>query len=163
MGALTALLYTNDWYTIFLVVLFAVVPAIWGYCSYREGRNSLSAFSKSLSLWSPSFSRVFSLSFTLLLVGLLFYSLVNTVLAWFFVDLVTWVVSLDQAGMDQLSVVLLAFLSVWLLYLVSAMLLLGGGLLYYTLLEIQEAPGLRQRIQEIGLQTRIRGLEKERR
>jgi hypothetical protein len=43
------------------------------------------------------------------------------------------------------------------------MLFLGGGLLYYTLLEIQEAPGLRQRIQEIGLQTRIRGLEKERR
>jgi uncharacterized membrane protein SpoIIM required for sporulation len=163
MGALTALLYTNDWYTIFLVVLFAVVPAVWGYCSYREGRNSLSAFSKSLSLWSPNFSRVFSLSFTLLLVGLLFYSLVNTVLAWFFLDLVTWVVSLDQAGMDQLSVVLLAFLSVCLLYLVSAMLLLGGGLLYYTLLEIQEAPGLRQRIQEIGLQTRIRGLEKERR
>jgi hypothetical protein len=163
MGALTALLYTNDWYTVFLVVLFAVVPAVWGYCSYREGRNSLSAFSKSLSLWSPNFSRVFSLSFTLLLVGLLFYSLVNTVLAWFFLDLVTWVVSLDQAGMDQLSVVLLAFLSVCLLYLVSAMLFLGGGLLYYTLLEIQEAPGLRQRIQEIGLQTRIRGLEKERR
>lgn len=162
MGALAALLYTNDWYTVFLVALFVVLPAVWGFCSYRDGYNSLLAFSKSLLLWSPNFSRVFSLSFTLLLTGILFYSLVNTVLAWFFLDLVTWVVRLDQAGMDQLSVVLLAFLSSCLLYLVAAMLFLGGGLLYYTLLEIQEAPGLRQRIREIGLQARIKGLERER-
>ncbi|MEQ8706208.1 MAG: stage II sporulation protein M [Phaeodactylibacter sp.] len=163
MGALTALLYTNDWYTVFLSVLFIVIPAVWGYCSYREGLNSLAAFSKSLSLWSANFSRIFSLSLMLMLIGLLFYSLVNTVLAWFFLDLVTWVVQLDEAGMAQLSVVLLAWLSVWLLYLVGAMLLLGGGLLYYTLLEIQEAPGLRTRIAQIGQQVRIRGLEKERR
>ena len=162
MGALTALLYSNDWYTIFLLLLFVAVPAVWGYCGYRDGYNSLAAFSKSLSLWSPNFSRVFGLSFMLLLTGVLFYSLVNTVLAWFFLDLVTWVVQLDEAGMDQLSIVLLTFLSVWLLYLVGAMLLLGGGFLYYTLLEIQEAPGLRQRIQHIGQQARIRGLERER-
>jgi uncharacterized membrane protein SpoIIM required for sporulation len=161
MGALTALLYTNDWYTVFLVVLFVTVPVVWGYCSYRDGQNSLAAFSKSLALWSPNFSRIFSLSFVLMLIGVLFYSLVNTVLAWFFLDLVTWVVQLDEASMNQLSIVLLTFLSVWLLYLVGAMLLLGGGLLYYTLLEIQEAPGLRQRVQQIGQQARIRGLEKE--
>ncbi|MBV6652634.1 MAG: hypothetical protein KI786_02705, partial [Mameliella sp.] len=138
-----------------------VVPAIWGYCSYREGLNSLAAFSNSISLWSPNFSRVFSLSFILLLIGAIFYSLVNTMLVWFFFDLVSWVVQLDEGGMEQLSVVLLTFLSVWLMYLVAVMLLLGGGLLYYTLLEIQEAPGLRERIQEIGKQERIKGLVKE--
>lgn len=161
MGALVALLYTNDWYTIFLVILLLVVPAIWGYCSYREGLNSLAAFSNSISLWSPNFSRIFSLSFILLLIGAIFYSLVNTMLVWFFFDLVSWVVQLDEGGMEQLSVVLLTFLSVWLMYLVAVMLLLGGGLLYYTLLEIQEAPGLRERIQEIGKQERIKGLVKE--
>lgn len=100
MGVLMALLYINDWYIIFLVVFFVVVFVIWGYCSYWEGCNFLFVFSKSLFLWSFSFSWVFSFLFMLLLVGLLFYFLVNMVLAWFFVDLVIWVVLFDQAGMD---------------------------------------------------------------
>ncbi len=161
MGALAAVLFTNDWYTLFLLVMLIAVPGVWGYCSYRENRSSLAAFSRSLSLWSPNFSRIFSLSLILVLVGLLFYSLINTVLAWFFLDLVSWVVQLEEGRMEQLSVVLLTFISVWVLYLVAVLVLSGGGLLYYTLLEIQEAPGLRQRIQQVGQQARIRGLERE--
>ena len=101
------------------------------------------------------------MSLIFLLVGLLFYSLVNTTLAWFYLDLFSWIIQLPDEQMATLSTIVLTFISVSVLYLVLGMALAGGGLLYYSLLEIQEAPRLRDNIHQIGIQKRIQGLEKE--
>jgi uncharacterized membrane protein SpoIIM required for sporulation len=161
MGVFAMLLYFNGWYLPFMLMALLVLPGLWGHISLRNGRNPFAAGSRSLSLLFPNFSRGFSLSLLFLLVGLLFFSLVNTTLSWFYLDLFSWVVQLPAEAMAQFSTIVLTFISVWVLYLVMAMVLVSGGLLYYSLIEIQEAPQLRQRIQDIGLQRRIQGLEKE--
>ncbi len=160
-GILASFLYLYGWFTPFLLAALLVLPGLWGHISLRERINPFAAMSRSLGLLTPNFSRGFSLSLLFLLVGLLFYSLTNTALAWFYLDLLSWVVQLPEAGMAKLSTAALTFISLWVLYLVMGLALSGGALLYYTLLEIQEAPDLRQRIQRIGLQHRIQGLEKE--
>jgi len=161
MGVFAMLLYFNGWYLPFLLMALLVLPGLWGYISLRDNRNPFAAGSRSLSLLFPNFSRGFSLSLLFLLVGLLFFSLVNTTLSWFYLDLFSWVVQLPKDAMAQFSAIVLTFISVWVLYFILAMVLISGGLLYYSLIEIQEAPQLRQRIQAIGSQQRIQGLEKE--
>lgn len=161
MGVFAMLLYFKGWYLPFALMALLVLPGLWGYISLRGAYNPFAAGSRSFSLLLPNFSRGFSLSILFLLVGLLFFSLVNTTLAWFYLDLFSWVVQLPADAMARFSTIVLTFISVWVLYLVLAMVLVSGGLLYYSLLEIQEAPKLRQRIRGIGLQRRIQGLEKE--
>lgn len=161
MSALAGLLYTSDWYTSLLLIVAMLVPVLWGYIVLRERANPFSALGRAFSLWLPNFSRTFSLSLTTLLIGLLFYGLANSLLAWFFLETLTWVVPLEGEASAALSTVLLTFVNVWVLHLVLALALIAGGLLYYTLLEIAEAPNLRKRIQQVGRQSRIRGLEKE--
>jgi hypothetical protein len=41
------------------------------------------------------------------------------------------------------------------------MMVIGQSLQYYTLLEIEEAPGLKEKIKYIGGSQRIQGMEKE--
>jgi len=160
-GALAYLLYFNGWFTPFVLIAFLVFPALWGYISLRERRNPFASGSRAVALYFPNFSRGFSLSLIFLLVGLLFFSLVNTTLAWFYLDLFSWIIQLPAEQMATLSTIVLTFISVSVLYLVLGMALAGGGLLYYSLLEIQEAPRLRDNIHQIGIQKRIQGLEKE--
>ena len=110
---------------------------------------------------SQSYSKSFGLFLILMLVGLLAFSLADSMLAWFYLDLVTWVILLEESAMQQFSAVFLAFITVFILYLVFAIILIGGGLLYYSLLEIKEAPALIERIGQIGKRRSIKGLEQE--
>jgi hypothetical protein len=63
--------------------------------------------------------------------------------------------------MDNLATILLSFFTLFILYLVFAVMAIGSGLLYFTLLEIREAPFLQARLEKIGQTKRIRGLERE--
>ncbi len=161
MGALQLLILTNDWYTLFLALGLLPAPLLWAYSGLREGINPVSALGRGLALISQSYSKSFGLFLILMLVGLLAFSLADSTLAWFYFDLITWVVLLEESAMQQFSAVFLAFITVFILYLVSSIILIGGGLLYYSLLEIKEAPALMERIQQIGRRRSIKGLEQE--
>jgi hypothetical protein len=78
-----------------------------------------------------------------------------------FLELIAWVIHLEQDQMDEVSVVLLSFVSLFVLYLVLSMIIIGVGLLYYSLLEITETNELRRRIDLIGESQKIKGLERE--
>ena len=161
MGALQLLIFTNDWYTVFLTLGFLPAPVLWAYSSLREGINPASALFRGASLFSQSYSKAFGLFLILMLVGFLAFSLADSTLAWFYLDLVTWVVLLEESAMQQFSTVFLTFITVFILYLVFAIILIGGGVLYYSLLEIREAPALMKRIQQIGQRRSIKGMEQE--
>ena len=161
MGALQLLVFTNDWYTAFLALGLLPAPVLWAYASLREGINPISALGRGVSLISQSYSKAFGLFLILMLVGFLAFSLADSTLAWFYLDLVTWVILLEESAMQQFSAVFLAFITVFILYLVFAIILIGGGLLYYSLLEIKEAPALIERIGQIGKRRSIKGLEQE--
>ena len=161
MGAMQLLILTNDWYTVFLALGLLPVPVLWAYAGLREGINPISALFRGSSLLSQSYSKAFGLFLILMLVGLLAFSLADSMLAWFYLDLVTWVVLLEESAMQHFSAAFLAFITIFILYLVFAIILIGGGLLYYSLLEIKEAPALMERIQQIGRKRSIKGLEQE--
>lgn len=158
---LNLILITNDWYTLFLIVLLFPIPLIWTFILFREGGNPLAAGRRLVFLLHRNYGRVLGLFFVVLWVGLLFFIITDTTLLWFFLELVTWLVYLPEVGMSQLTAVLLTFTNVLILQLIFSMALIGFGLMYFSLVEIREARHLSERIRSIGTQQRIRGLEKE--
>ena len=57
--------------------------------------------------------------------------------------------------------ILLAFTSIFFISLIFSMMVVGQSLQYYTLLEIEEAPDLKERIKFIGREKLIQGMVKE--
>ncbi len=160
-GALLELiLFTNDWFTYLLFFLFPLAILI-TYTSIREDKNIFSAIGRTFQLLGGNLNRSFGLFLLLLVSSILFFSLTDTLLVQFFFALVGWVVSFDQNTMDELSIILLTYLNTFVFYFLMTLFMLGFGLLYYTILEINEAPDLMNRIKQISPERRIRGLQKE--
>ncbi|GJM31150.1 MAG: hypothetical protein DHS20C18_01510 [Saprospiraceae bacterium] len=157
---LELILMTNDWYTMLIFLLFPLIM-LWTYTSIREGRNSFVSLSRTTLLVSGNLSRIYGLFLLLLVTGILFFSLTDTLLVQFFFALVGWIVNFDQDTMDQLSIILLTYLNTFVFFFLMTMFMLGFGLLYYALLEINAAPNLLDQIRQIGPERRIRGLQKE--
>jgi len=105
--------------------------------------------------------RVMGLSVLMLLVSMLFYTIGDSAILKLQLELVSWLVNLSDEGMATFSVLLLSMVQLVLLGFFLMMYLMGLKLLYYTLLEIRDAPVLREKTASIGRIRTIRGLEKE--
>ena len=105
--------------------------------------------------------RVLTMLLILLFIGFLFFSIVDTMLLSFYLEMVNLIVHLPEEAMAQLSIVLLTFITMFIFYLIFTLILIGLALVYHTLLEIKEANYLKERIKSIGLINKIKGLEKE--
>lgn len=161
MTCLQLLLMTNSWYTIFIVLLVSPIIFLWLSVMYEERQNIFKSLGRSFNLLSGTYGNMIGLYFLLLCVSILFYLLMDTSLLWLYFDFISWNLSLEEEMLDQLGAVLLTFSSVVIINLLFAMLVYGGGLLYFSLLEIKDAPSLFDKIKLIGKGRRIQGLERE--
>ena len=155
------LFQTNDWYTFFLILLFGPLPVLWIYTMMIEDKGLVQGMRRLVALSSQNLGRILGLFVLLLLIAFLFFSITDTMLLSFYLDLVNWIIYFDQETMEQLSIVLLTFTTMFVFHLVFTLLLIGLGLLYHTLVEIKEANYLKDKIQSIGTSNKIKGLERE--
>ncbi|MBK9487604.1 MAG: hypothetical protein IPO07_01575 [Haliscomenobacter sp.] len=109
----------------------------------------------------PQRGRVWALSLILLSTGMFFLGLMHTAVVGFFLDVLTWIVNLPPEKMDQFGIVFMMVLQMFMTFFVFALIIIGMGLLYYTLSGIQDAGDLWEKIGKIGEQRKIRGLERE--
>jgi uncharacterized membrane protein SpoIIM required for sporulation len=128
--------------------------------SLEKGQKDLGTRRVFSLIWMNT-SRVLHVFLLLALSAGLFFSLLDTVLFWSFLNLLSWVVALEPEAMEAFSAILLAALTYFFQYVAFAYILAGFGLLYYTLCEITSAEGLRKKIQYIGQKRLLRGLEQE--
>ena len=149
-------------YSIFLFFLLTPILVLLGYVMFKEKSSPVTAISRTFQLLKNQYGRALGLFFLLMCIGLLFFCIMSSSLLWFYFELIGWNLSLTQEMLDKVGVIILTFLSVFTLSLILGMLILGLGLLYYTLLEILEANNLKERIRGIGQGRRIQGMEQER-
>lgn len=149
------------WFAPYL--LFAMLPLFltWIYVMQTEEADIFSGFASAYHLLRGNTGRAAGLIFVLFLIGMLFFLITDTILLRFYLQLVSWIIPLNEAQMMQFNATLLIFISFILLNLIFSLFIIGFGLLYYTLKEVHEAGYLRERIQEIGLTKQIKGLEQE--
>lgn len=155
------IMMTDSWFTFFLIFFALPVLLLWVYVMVWEQKNLFSSLGRTFSFASNNYGKMLSSFFIFYLTGFLFYTFIDTSLIWFFFDVIGWNFSLDQNTMDQFLSVLLAFTSVFFISLIFSMVVIGQSLQYYTLLEIEEAPSLKEKIKFIGGVKRIQGMEAE--
>ncbi|HRK82739.1 MAG TPA: stage II sporulation protein M [Saprospiraceae bacterium] len=155
------LFFSNDWYTWLLLLFAAQMALLWAYTAYRERMDPIRAIGRMFEVMGGQYGRTLGLSLMMLLVSVLFFAVTDSALLWMYLDVLTWVVNLPEASMQQFSAVLLTVLHVFIIGFLFVLYASGCALLYHSLLEMHEAPALLRRIQNIGITSNIRGLEKE--
>jgi uncharacterized membrane protein SpoIIM required for sporulation len=158
---LEGILYTQNGYTVLLVWGFFPVIMLWTYIAYREKGGIIASIPRLFRLLSGQYFRTLGLISLMLVLGLLMLTLLNTGLGWFFFSLLSWILNFEQSTMDQIGVVALTYIYIFLMMWMAALLFAGMALQYYTLLEITEARTLKARIENLGTNKRLRGMERE--
>lgn len=161
MGVWYLILLTNDWYTNILFLTVSPIIFLWMYVMYAENIDPLNGISRTFALLQSNYGRALGVFFILACVGVLFFSIMDTTVLWFYFEMIGWNMSMEQDRMDNFLVILFAFTSVFVLSMILPLVFKSTGLLYYTLLEIKEAPSLREKIKTIGLNRKIQGLDRE--
>jgi len=95
------------------------------------------------------------------LVGFGLFMMLNTGAIWFYFEMIQMLFDAEQTTIQTIAKFTTALLTVLALSVTLSLYVIGMGLLYFTLREIQEATGLKKRIQSIGKKRRAFGLEVE--
>ena len=134
---------------------------LWAYVGSYENKDLFTAFAKTIQLLSGNYARVLGLFVMLVILGMLFYSILDSSILWFFVDFIGWNFSIEGDGKEQLVMILVTYMAMVILLLVVPVWGMGMGILYFTLVEIKEAPSIKEKIKYIGLGKNIQGIAKE--
>ncbi len=161
VALISMIIMIGEWYAFLLFTFIGPIIFLWMFVNYYEEVNVFQGLGKTFSLVSGNFGSLIGLYVILVLIGGLFYGFIDTAFIWFFFEMIGWNLSLEQTAMDQVLSMLLAFSSLFFMSLIYVIMALGAGLIYFTLLEIEEAPSLKKRIKYIGYRKRIQGMEAE--
>ncbi len=154
---LTATLALPAGWSLLAFALLGPFLLLWIYAGFSgEGRWS-TVLQYSLDRLGP----VYALLGILLVMGLLFFSVLDTLVVELVFDIANWIIDADQVTLDKWSILLMTAVIALIANLIWLMMFLGYGLLFHSLREIREARHLRQRIQELGRSRTLRGLARE--
>jgi hypothetical protein len=161
-AVLLLLFYLPGGFTWLLISFVMPLVLLWIFVSQREAEgNPFLGIARTFALLLPQWAKVWGLSLTLLSVSTFFLGLMHTGVVGFFLDVVNWVVDLPPKQMDKFGVIFFMAIQIFMTFFVFALLMVGSGLLYYTLSSMQDAGDLWDKIERIGEQRKIRGLERE--
>ncbi len=152
----------KEWF-VFLIFPFAFpLLLLWLYTMYQERLNVFAALGRTFSLLkSGNYGRVLGTFLLMTVVAVIFFGILDQPLTWFFIERISWNIAIEEQRSQQVVTVIGSFVLIFTTYLIYYYLIIGIGLLYHSLLEIKEAPSLRDKIKYIGLGQRIQGMEKE--
>ena len=145
------------------LLFFVLIPVllITLFISQKEQLPFYNAMIRSFRMMKKNLSQVLTILLLTTVLGILFFSIMDTSILWIYLEFVGWNFSVEQTIFDQIMYGSLIFIAIFILCLVLTLYTFCFSLLYFNLIEIQEAPWLHQAIEKIGLHQSIRGMEKE--
>lgn len=151
-------------WSFFAIVFILPLLLLAGYGHSLHKQTDVAGFNAyfgHFQLFKGAYLSVVVLYAGIMSLGVLLLTMGNSLLARFLFDMVNWVIIADQATLNEWTVYVntfvFAFIAnfIWLLFFVAA------AVLYYSLKERNEATALAAKVEEIGKDLRIRGLERE--
>jgi uncharacterized membrane protein SpoIIM required for sporulation len=135
-----------------------------GFLMMRYGFNFnyLKSFQHTAWLIGSSRELLFGVVTIQILVSWLMFALSNSMLTNFYMWIIGWNFSFyTQSQLDTGVVVAMTFVAAFLLFTIIALFATALSFTFYSLLEINEANSLVERIQQIGMGRKIRGMARE--
>jgi uncharacterized membrane protein SpoIIM required for sporulation len=140
-------------------VVFLVLPFIlnFAYLSY-SGNGS---FAKAFKYTYARLASNYSLFLLLLLLGIFTLFMLDTAVSYLVFTALNWVIAADGMSLYDYNTVILAFLYWTYFGVLLAAWITTLSLNFHSLREEEEATGLRERIKQVGIKQKLRGLELE--
>ncbi len=155
------LMATNQWYTLIGIILLYPLFFYWKYDAFTGRQNIFASLGSSFGYFGNGFGKGLGLMLSYFLLGAFFYCISATGLFWLYVDFIAMNLNMEQAALDRFILALLIFSSYFFIMMIYVLFLSGFGFLYYSNRETLEAIDLNERINDIGVKSRIRGIERE--
>ncbi|MGK0363601.1 MAG: putative membrane protein SpoIIM required for sporulation [Saprospiraceae bacterium] len=151
----------NEGYVYFFGIAVLPLLMVWMYIMVFEQKHIFASFGRLFKLIGGSFWRILGLSATLVLLGMLTFMLSDSLVFYFIFDFIGMNLNFEEETMNNLSSILLSGIAMFFLHLIFAILMIGFGMAYHTLVEIKEAPNLLGKIENIGEERRLQGMARE--
>ncbi len=148
-------------FSLAIIVLFAPLLLLWQYIIFAEQLNMGRALQRTFFLIRSNYGKGIGLTAIITIIGLTLYILFDSGLMWFYIDVVSWSLGFQGDAKAEIIALLGVFSSSFALFIMAPLYFVGMGIFYHTLVEINEAPDMMERIQQIGKKRYIRGLETE--
>lgn len=149
------------WLFLFFMVVMPFM-GLWLMLMYRNGFNLLSGIRHAWWLMGSGVGLSYSAHFVMLVLVYLFFSVLNSGLLYFYMMFIGWNMSfMAQEHLDSVVVVVMTFAAAFTIFINYMLFITAYGFLYYSLLEINEANNLMEKINQIGMGKKIQGLSRE--
>jgi hypothetical protein len=158
---LNLVLYHMGWHTFFLAWFCCPLLFLWGQQMLSGQTGLVSGLMNTVQLAGNIWGQLLGLSFTWLLCGALCLLILDAGLLWFLLEMAGMNFFFSPEVAPIVHGVVRTFLTMFVLMLLFGMWAIGTGLQFFSAREAQEATFLKLRLQQIGKQPRIRGLERE--
>jgi len=155
------LIRIGEAYTPFFILLLFPVILLWLFVMQKENIWYIQGLIKSFNLMGAAYFKLIALSFIILVISGLFYSLLDTSLSWFFVDIVSWNLPFKGVAGKNILHGFMLFTTLVTLFLLYPLWLFGIDLYAYSQTEVKTAANLKKRIAGIGRKKEIRGMAVE--
>ncbi len=161
IALLNFVFFIPDGQSFFVFALIApfIFLALYGYV--YEDINFFSMFSRCRKVLSNNWLNLIGLALILSLLGSIYFFIFNSPFLFFYFEIITWNLNVSPETMSKLFQVFMTFVSLFAMGIVVPIVLIGIGFKYHSLLEINEANALKQRISNIGIKKQRYGMDVE--
>lgn len=156
-----SLLFVDHGLAVAIFVLLLPIFTLWMFVAHKENITFFSSLGRTFGLLGGSWMRPFVVFGILSFIGFVTYVLVDSPIAWLYFEVVQWNLALEGDVLTTVVTLFSTFMTIFVLGLIFPFLLISMSFVYFTLLEIQDAKSLKERIETIGERKKVYGLEVE--
>lgn len=161
IAVLNIIFFIPDGRSFFAFALVSPFLFLWIYAYLYEQKNLFSSFNRCLKILSNNWLNLLGLALILSVLGSIYFFIFNSPFLFFYFEIITWNLNVEPEILGKLFQVFMTFISLFAMGIVVPIILIGIGFKFHSLMEINEATGLKQRISSIGIKKQRYGMDVE--
>lgn len=161
IALLNTIFFIPDGRSFFAFAIISPFLFLTVYASLYEQINFFAAFNRCRKTLKGNWLNLLGLALILSLLGSIYFFVFNSPFLFFYFEIITWNLNVAPETLSKIFQIFITFLSLFAMGIVVPIVLIGIGLKFHSLLEINEAGELKQRINNIGIKKQRYGMDVE--
>lgn len=161
IALLNTIFFIPDGGSFFIFALVSPVLFLITYACLYEQIYFIAALKHCLKILKENWFNLLGLALILSLLGSIYFFVFNSPFLFFYFEIITWNLNVEPQTLSKIFQIFITFISLFAMGMVVPIVLIGIGLKFHSLLEINEAGELKQRIGNIGFKKQRYGMDVE--
>lgn len=161
IALLNTIFFIPDGGSFFLFAIVSPVLFLIIYTCLYEQIYFIPALKRCFKILKANWFNLLGLALILSLLGSIYFFVFNSPFLFFYFEIITWNLNVAPETLSKIFQIFITFISLFTMGMVVPIVLIGIGLKFHSLLEINEANELKQRISNIGFKKQRYGMDVE--